>query len=43
MPVALSKRDNYTNPIKSAIERCSGFNALRPDHNVLIKPNLVMG
>ena len=43
MPVALIKRDNYTNPIKSAIELCSGFNGLKPDHNVLIKPNLVMG
>jgi len=43
MSVALIKRDNYTNPIKSAIELCSGFGALKPDHNVLIKPNLVMG
>ena len=43
MPVTLIKRDNYTNPIKSAIELCSGFNGLKPDHNVLIKPNLVMG
>ncbi len=43
MPVTLIKRDNYANPIKSAIELCSGFSALKPDHNVLIKPNLVMG
>jgi uncharacterized protein (DUF362 family) len=43
MPVALIKRDNYTNPIKSAIELCCGFSELRPDQNVLIKPNLVMG
>jgi uncharacterized protein (DUF362 family) len=43
MPVALIKRDNYTNSIKSAIELCSGFSALKPEHKVLIKPNLVMG
>ena len=43
MPVSIIKRDNYTNPIKSAIDRCNGFSALKPDHNVLIKPNLVMG
>ena len=43
MTVALIKRDNYTNPIKSAIELCGGFNALKPDCSVLIKPNLVMG
>lgn len=43
MPVALIKRDSYTNPIKSAIELCGGFSALKPDHKVLIKPNLVMG
>ena len=43
MPVTLIKRDNYSNPIKSAIELCSGFSELKPDHNVLIKPNLVMG
>ena len=43
MPVALIKRNNHTNPIKTAIELCNGFSALKPDHNVLIKPNLVMG
>ncbi len=43
MPVALIKRDNYPNPIKSAIELCNGFGALKSDYNVLIKPNLVMG
>ena len=43
MTVAIIKRDKYTNPVKSAIELCNGFSALKPDHNVLIKPNLVMG
>jgi uncharacterized protein (DUF362 family) len=43
MSVALIKIDNYTNPIKSAIELCNGFSALKPDYKVLIKPNLVMG
>ena len=43
MSVSLIKRDNYTNPIKQAIKLCDGFSGLKPDHNVLIKPNLVMG
>ncbi|WP_300463206.1 DUF362 domain-containing protein [Desulfobacula sp.] len=43
MSVALIKRENYDNPIKSAIDLCKGFSELKPDHNVLIKPNLVMG
>ncbi len=43
MTVALIKRENFPNPIKSAIDLCNGFSALKPDHNVLIKPNLVMG
>ena len=43
MSVSLIKRDNYSNPIKHAIKLCNGFSALKPDHNVLIKPNLVMG
>ena len=43
MSVSLIKRDNYSNPIRHAIKLCNGFSALKPDHNVLIKPNLVMG
>ena len=43
MSVALIKRDDRSNPIKSAIELCNGFSELKPDHRVLIKPNLVMG
>jgi len=43
MTVALIKRKNFNNPIKSAIEHCDGFNSLKPDCSVLIKPNLVMG
>ena len=43
MAVALIKRDKYDNPVKAAIEMCNGFNALKPDHKILIKPNLVMG
>jgi uncharacterized protein (DUF362 family) len=43
MSVALIKRENYDNPIKSAIDLCKGFSELKPDHNVLIKPNLVIG
>jgi uncharacterized protein (DUF362 family) len=43
MPVAILKRDDFANPVKAAIELCNGFEALQPDHNVLIKPNLVMG
>ena len=43
MTVSLIKRKNFNNPIKSAIEHCDGFNSLKPDCSVLIKPNLVMG
>ena len=43
MSVVLIKRDKYDNPVKAAIEICNGFSALRSDHKVLIKPNLVMG
>lgn len=43
MSVALIKREDYDNPVKSAIELCKGFSELKPDNNVLIKPNLVMG
>lgn len=43
MSVSLINRDNYSNPIEHAIKLCNGFSALKPDHNVLIKPNLVMG
>lgn len=43
MTVALIKRKDYDNPVKSAIALCSGFKGLQPDHQVLIKPNLVIG
>ena len=42
MPVSIIKRDNYTNPIKSAIERCNGFSALKPDHNVLSRNIIIL-
>jgi len=43
MSVSLIKRENYSNPIEHAINLCDGLAALKPDHNILIKPNLVMG
>lgn len=43
MSVSLVKRECYDNPVNSAIELCNGFASLKSDHNVLIKPNLVMG
>jgi uncharacterized protein (DUF362 family) len=43
MSVALIKRQKDRNPVQTAIEKCDGFSALKPEHNVLIKPNLVMG
>ena len=43
MSVALIKRQKDRNPVQTAIEMCDGFSTLKPEHNVLIKPNLVMG
>jgi uncharacterized protein (DUF362 family) len=43
MSVTLIKRSKYDNPVRTAIEFCNGFSSLKPDHKVLIKPNLVMG
>jgi uncharacterized protein (DUF362 family) len=43
MSVAIVKRTNHDNPVKAAIELCQGFEALKPDHKVFLKPNLVMG
>jgi len=43
MSVALIKRNKQENSVKAAIQICHGFKALKPDHKVLIKPNLVMG
>jgi uncharacterized protein (DUF362 family) len=43
MSVALIKREKDRNPVQTAIEMCEGFSALKPEHKVLIKPNLVMG
>lgn len=43
MTVSLITRDDHGHSVKHAIELCRGFNALSPHHNVLIKPNLVMG
>ena len=43
MAVSLINRNNHTNAVKHAIELCNGFDALKSDHSVLIKPNLVMG
>ena len=43
MTVALIKRENQDHPVKVAVELCNGFEGLRPDHKVLVKPNLVLG
>jgi uncharacterized protein (DUF362 family) len=43
MAISLINRNTHTNAVKHAIELCDGFSALKSDHNVLIKPNLVMG
>ena len=43
MSVSLIKRQEVGNLVRKAIEMCSGFKALKPEHKVLIKPNLVMG
>jgi uncharacterized protein (DUF362 family) len=43
MTVALIHKDDYDKPIENAIRICDGFNKLKADSKVLIKPNLVIG
>ena len=43
MTVALIKNTDYPNALEAAIEMCDGFKQLKPEHKVLIKPNLVIG
>jgi len=43
MTVALIKKSDYSNALEAAIEMCGGFKQLKPEHKVLIKPNLVIG
>jgi len=43
MTVALIKKSDHPNALEAAIEMCDGFKQLKPEHKVLIKPNLVIG
>lgn len=43
MTVAIIKRQNQTlEALRKAIEKCGGFNGLKPGSKVVIKPNMVM-
>ncbi len=39
--VAITKYDGTLNPLRKAIELCGGFEELKPDHKILLKPNIV--
>lgn len=41
--VAVVKYDGTPNALKKAIELCGGFEELRPDHKILLKPNILWG
>jgi len=41
--VSLVEYDNTVNPLREAIENCQGFTGLKPENNILIKPNIVWG
>lgn len=41
--VAVVKYDGTTNALKKAIELCGGFEELKPDHKILLKPNILWG
>ena len=39
--VAITKYDGTLNSLRKAIELCSGFEELKPDHKILLKPNII--
>lgn len=39
--VAITKYDGTLNPLREAIELCGGFEELKPDHKILLKPNII--
>ena len=41
--VAVVKYDGTPNALKKAIELCGGFEELKPDHKILLKPNILWG
>jgi uncharacterized protein (DUF362 family) len=41
--VAVVKYDGTANALKNAVELCGGFDELKPDHKLLLKPNIVWG
>ena len=41
--VAITKYDGTLNSLRKAIELCSGFEELKPDHKILLKPNIIWG
>lgn len=43
METAVVKYDGTINSLKGAIELCNGFEKLKPDDRVLLKPNIVWG
>lgn len=43
MPVAIVKYDGTLGALRRSIELCNGFEKLREDNNVLLKPNIAWG
>jgi uncharacterized protein (DUF362 family) len=41
--VAVVKYDGTSNAFRKAIELCGGFEGLKPDHKILLKPNILWG
>lgn len=41
--VAIVKYDGTPNALKKAIELCGGFEELKPNHKILLKPNILWG
>jgi uncharacterized protein (DUF362 family) len=41
--VAVMKFDGTSNALRKAIELCGGFEELKPDHKILLKPNILWG
>ncbi len=41
--VAVVKYDGTSNALRKAIELCGGFEELKPDHKILLKPNILWG
>ena len=41
--IAIVKYDGTSNALKKAIDLCGGFKELRPDHKILLKPNILWG